>query len=120
MIWIKTLAGIHCWMGSDKFSREKVENYYLLSFVYHLYNVIINTIMFGFQTDFYGKWTIPNIVGTLILAFACTKFLHSFLRFKDRENLLHQKLWCGDVVDSSDEEEKARAKFGQVPMLRCS
>jgi len=39
--------------------------------------------------------------------------LYKFTLFKDKDQRLHQQLWCGDVVDSSDEEEKnANAKFG--------
>jgi len=83
------------------------------TFVYHSYIVIINTIMFTAQPDFYGDWVIPNIIMTVIVAIVFIKILYDFTRLKDREQHFHQQLWCGDVVDSSDEEEaNAKAKHG--------
>ena len=84
-------------------------------FVYHSYAMITNTMMFSLQSQYYGEWILPNILITVVIGGTFIYILHKFTLFKDKDQHFHQQLWCGDVVDSSDEEEKnANAKLGQV------
>lgn len=113
VIFIKTTAGIRAWFIED-FNRKAVERYFISTFVYHAYTVITNTIMFSFQYEYYGQWLIPNIIMTVAIGGLFVMILWKFMNFKDRDATLHQQLWCGDVVDSSDEEEanKNAEKYG--------
>lgn len=112
MIWIKSITGVRAWI--DEFSRKSVETYYMYTFVFHSFAMISNTLMFSLQSQYYGEWILPNIISTVLIGGACIYLLHKFTLFKDKDQHLHQQLWCGDVVDSSDEEEKnANAKSGQ-------
>ena len=50
-----------------------------------------------------------NLAFSGVYGLYATYIQYRFTLFKDRDMRLHQELWCGDIVDSIDEEE-ARAK----------
>ena len=104
MITIKTWSGVRASVF-DEFSRKSIERYFVHTFVYHAYTIITNTIMFTAQRKFYGDFLIPNIIATILVGGSFTLVLWNFTLFKDRDQRIHQELWCGDVVDSSDEEQ---------------
>lgn len=119
MIWTKSIAGLRAWYYD--FSRKSIETYYMYTFVFHTFAMISNTLMFSLQSQHYGDWILPNILTTVIIGTICIYILHKFTLFKDKDQHLHQQLWCGDVVDSSDEEEKnANAKTGQEIYYKCT
>ena len=45
MIWTKSIAGIRAWL--DDFNRKSIETYYMYTFVFHMFAMISNTLMFS-------------------------------------------------------------------------
>ena len=119
MVWFKTYTGLKAWCIKD-FNRKSVERYFTHTFVFHVYNIITNSIMFLCQSDFYGEWIIPNIILTVFIGGAFVFILYKHLKHKDREQTKHIQLWCGDIVDSSDEEEAYMNTSPKKEFYRCT
>ena len=88
MIWIKTLSGIKAWCYRG-FNRKSVERYFIYTFVYHIYTIFTNTLMFSLQFEYYGEWIVPNIVSTILIGGTFIMTLYYHLKHKDREQHKH-------------------------------
>lgn len=45
MIWIKSIVGLRTWCNN--FSRKSVESYFMHTFIYHIFSLISNTLIFA-------------------------------------------------------------------------
>ena len=113
MVWVKAIAGVMAWYHD--FDRRSVADYYSLSFVYHTYEFLSNILLFGCQPSYYREWVIPNIITTGLIGGTVVYILYAFTKFHEHTQHVHQTLWCGDIVDSSDEEEAKRATKDKGP-----
>ena len=102
MIWTKTIIGFRAWLNN--FTRKSVESYFMHTFIYHIFSLISNILIFTLHPRRYGSFILTNICITASIGFAVTYTLYKFLVFKDKDARLHQELWCGNIMDSSDAE----------------
>lgn len=108
MIWMKAIAGVNTWCRFN-FDRRSIESYYIITFVYQTYEFLSNALIFSCQPNFYGEYIVPLVCVTALIGLSVVLTLERFLHFLERVEYKHQTLWCGDVVDSSDEEEANKA-----------
>lgn len=125
MLWVKTIIGLRIWVIDD-FSRKSVERYFMHTFVYHIYAIVNTFLLFAINAAGTGrpssdgnddnkpgqglgfKLVVGNLAFSGVYGLTVTFIQYRFTLFKDKDMRLHQELWCGDIVDSSDEEEARR------------
>lgn len=117
MIWIKVYVGIRSW--ANDFSRKTVESYFMHTFIYHIYSLISNTLMFTLQPVVYSGYIVSNLMITALIGFMVTYTLYKFLLFKDKDMRLHQQLWCGNIMDSSDAEQEKEKQWNMNKRVEC-
>ena len=103
MIWIKTIVGFRAWVNN--FSRKSIESYFMHTFIYHIFSLISNTLIYAVQPQVSPSQVIAIILLTAVIGVIVTYPLYQFLKFKDKDMRLHQELWCGNIMDSSDAEQ---------------
>ena len=88
MIWLKAVAGLNTWCRFC-FDRRSIESYYMITFVYQIYELIANSLIFACQPSYFGGYAVPLIGITLLIGFLTTYTLHSFLHFLERVEYQH-------------------------------
>ena len=87
------------------------------TFIYHIFLLISNILVFTLHPRIHESFMFTNICITAAIGFIVTYILYNFLLFKDKDARLHQELWCGNIMDSSDAEHEREKQHNQI--LAC-